>query len=816
MTHRDAFLQAIHQDPEDNTHRLVLADWLDENGQSERAEFIRTQVELARLSPDDPRHPELAACEQQLLARYEAAWGELYRPRGSSRVAAALRRAGRAGDTGLDVTCRGNSSKKCIHGEFTSVFSMEIQCLRGQSMASPPLADVLHYLCGCARVNDGNEPSDGQLLRQFALQRDEAAFAALLRRHGPLVFRVCRQALRDTHDSEDVFQATFLVLARTAASIRKPEALAAWLHRVAVNLARTVRSNAARRRRCETHKAALSGLTSPAAEPSNDWQPLLHEEINRLPEKYRLPVVLCCLESHSHEAAARRLGWPVGTVKGRLARARDLLRSRLLRRGLALSGGAALVAPTAVPAAVPEALAEAVRQAALPFATGEAPAATAVSAAAVLLTKGALQTMVTNRLTLTMVFVLLAVALGAGGVLLAPRLGGAEPPREQPKPQTPDAPATRPAESSKKEKYEGMAESTAVVVDGIAFQAIMDRRVRLPAVGSRWPMQATNAWLDLGLRVSNTTDKALVFYPALVRFTVTLPDGTPLHKDSGTDPESSRSPYTVEPGKTLTVPGNASFQWTADGKTLMLHGQETSGYYRGRFWSFEDFKPGKYLLSAEYTLEKSPDKSRPVWLGKVKTETVAFEVIESRAGLNESKAVRAGGVDFQTVVEPKRPAPAPGGRQFLDLGFGITNSTDKPLLFNLYDTLQPVLKSADGKSFQRELRRLRTSPALPVLAGPGRTETALSRAVLVWEQDGKTLRLSGPDGSFGTWYFEGLQPGKYLLSFEYANTEESLKSFLEAAKALAPRGRPKPLEKGQSYWVGSVTTEAAEFEIAAP
>jgi DNA-directed RNA polymerase specialized sigma24 family protein len=115
-------------------------------------------------------------------------------------------------------------------------------------MASQTLVGVLRYLCRLASTKVWDEQSDGRLLQQFVAQRDEGAFAALLERHGPLVLGVCRRVLGSEPDAEDAFQATFLVLARKAASIRRPQALAGWLHRVAVNLAREARAGAARRR----------------------------------------------------------------------------------------------------------------------------------------------------------------------------------------------------------------------------------------------------------------------------------------------------------------------------------------------------------------------------------------------------------------------------------------------------------------------------------------------------------------------------------------------------------------------------------------
>jgi RNA polymerase sigma factor (sigma-70 family) len=237
-------------------------------------------------------------------------------------------------------------------------------------MASQTLVGLLRYLCRLGSTNASDEQSDARLLQQFVAQRDEAAFATLLERHGPLVLGVCRHVLGNTHDTEDAFQATFLILARKAASIRRQQSLAAWLHRVAANVSRTARANASRRRAHERQAALLAQPTPAGDEAFPDWRPLLHEEVDRLPEKYRVPIVLCYLEGQTHDQAARQLGWPLGTVKGRLARARHLLRARLARRGLTLSAGAlgAALAQGPAPAAVPAALLALTLRAALAFA----------------------------------------------------------------------------------------------------------------------------------------------------------------------------------------------------------------------------------------------------------------------------------------------------------------------------------------------------------------------------------------------------------------------------------------------------------------
>lgn len=194
--------------------------------------------------------------------------------------------------------------------------------------------------------------SDATLLERFVSDREEAAFAALVRRHGPRVERICRRILRNEHDVEDVFQATFLVLARKAPAIPWRDSVSPWIDGVARRLAMHARSGSARLRGRELGMAALAGMGSgpggrlperfhPMVDPSSevdrrDLRRVLDDELLRLPEKYRAPVVLCDLEGHTREEAARRLGWPAGSMSRRLDRARTLLRQRLTGRGVAL------------------------------------------------------------------------------------------------------------------------------------------------------------------------------------------------------------------------------------------------------------------------------------------------------------------------------------------------------------------------------------------------------------------------------------------------------------------------------------------------
>ncbi|HJT76971.1 MAG TPA: sigma-70 family RNA polymerase sigma factor [Gemmataceae bacterium] len=208
--------------------------------------------------------------------------------------------------------------------------------------------------------------SDRLLLDRFVRHQDEKAFAALVGRHGPMVLAVCRRILGNVQDAEDAFQATFLVLVRRAHSLREPALLGNWLYGVACRTARKARAQAARRQQMERQAAAM-----PVDEPGTDdkgreLRALLDEELQTLPPKYRAPLVLCYLEGLTNEEAARRLGWPTGSISYRLARGRELLRERMRRHDFVLPAGlfALFLAREAGPASVPAALAAEITQAA--------------------------------------------------------------------------------------------------------------------------------------------------------------------------------------------------------------------------------------------------------------------------------------------------------------------------------------------------------------------------------------------------------------------------------------------------------------------
>jgi len=263
-------------------------------------------------------------------------------------------------------------------------------------------------------------PSDAELIERFSSRRDEAAFAELVNRHGPMVQGVCRRILANAHEAEDVFQAVFLVLVQKSASIRRPELLANWLYGVACRIARKARIRAirqeARERKAEkmpTHEQFLD----------LEWAELkkvLDEELSRLPEKYRAPLVLCYLRGHTNAEAAEQLGWPSGSISERLAQARETLRRRLNRRGMNLTAAllAVLLSEKAASAGVSAGLVSVTVEGAVALASGKTGAAS-VAPGLLKLTRDGTEPVLSGFLKAISLLLLAFLAVG----LASPALG---------------------------------------------------------------------------------------------------------------------------------------------------------------------------------------------------------------------------------------------------------------------------------------------------------------------------------------------------------------------------------------------------------
>ena len=293
--------------------------------------------------------------------------------------------------------------------------------------------------------------SDGELLGRFNSRREglaEAAFEALVRRHGPMVLRTCGQVLENQHGAEDAFQATFLVLARKSSSIQRPELLGNWLYGVALRTAREAKMRDGRRRRLES-PAAVDSYPEPSGEAGRPELTLisleeyeaLHEEVSRLPERYRVPVVLCAMEGLTYEEVARRMGCPVGTIGVRLARARERLRSRLIRRGIApaVALADAIFEAGGVSALMSPALIDSTIQGAAVFAAGDAAAIACLPESAVTLSHAVLGAMTLARIKLATSSVMIVTFAAAVGLV-----GGYSPKAARPSvPESPPAIADR-------------------------------------------------------------------------------------------------------------------------------------------------------------------------------------------------------------------------------------------------------------------------------------------------------------------------------------------------------------------------------------
>ena len=353
---------------------------------------------------------------------------------------------------------------------------------------------------------------DRALLERFDCRRDEAAFAAIVLRHGPMVLRTCRASVGNRAEADDAFQATFLVLARRAGALQARDTVGPWLHAVALRVCREARRASARRHRHERAPAAATSDIDPSRVEAQAEQlelaALVHEEVGRLPEPQRAAVVLCDLEGCSHEEAAARLGWPVGTLKSRQARARDRLRTRLARRGLGpASGIASAMAGGPASAAVSMKMADALARSAIAHVSGQAFAGMVPSAA--LATDLIRKTLMLN---LSRMAAAVALAVGLGGLgfgmiagngidanapLEAPRLNASAPTPSvsDDAPDTPEAPAWPP--------FEGEAEIKGRVVDA------QGQPVAGVRVAYKWGRQSTKTLPD----GSFDQDPEAVFHP---------------------------------------------------------------------------------------------------------------------------------------------------------------------------------------------------------------------------------------------------------------------------------------------------------------
>jgi RNA polymerase sigma factor (sigma-70 family) len=602
-------------------------------------------------------------------------------------------------------------------------------------MAHEPLRTVLHHLRRLTAVPDGAGVSDAHLVERFVTSHDEAAFELLVRRHERLVLNVCRRVLPDSHDAEDAFQATFLVLVRKAASIGKRDSVAGWLYRVAYRVALRARSRSAGRAAREK-PADLAALPAPEA-PDAVWRelrPLLDQEVSHLPEKYRVPVVLCYLESRTYDEAARELGCSRGTLSARLTRARELLRRRLARRGLTLSSAllAALLVERSATAAAPAGLAEAALRAAT---TG------VVSAEVLSLTQGALHVMFVTKLK-TLAGAVLAVAIvGAGTGVLVHRAAFGQPGPAPDEQRAEEPPPPGPQTS-------GLDQSNRPAPPALPGAAA--------AAASPWRQRA-----DL---VTGTDHVMSVAFSPDARLLVT-----------GSQ-DGSVSLWDVSSGKEVRRfrPGGEVFSvaFSPDGKVLAAGGGARGKAGEVRLW---DAASGKETALREHddlvvSVAFAPD-GRVLATGGRDGAVTLWDVgqFRRRAG-SRGKATAIYSVAFSP--DGKRLASA-GGEEFLgegnrdgDLGlWDVATGKALATIGGHAGTVTSVAFSPDGKTlasggFDRTVRVWDVATGREMFLFKG--HTGVVRCVAI-SPDGKSVASGGFDGSVKVW---DLATGRELASLK--------------------------------------------------
>jgi RNA polymerase sigma factor (sigma-70 family) len=598
-------------------------------------------------------------------------------------------------------------------------------------METGPTSAVLRSLRRAVLPPDGAGLTDGQLLSCYLSQREEAAFAALVRRHGPMVWAVCRRVLADHHDAEDAFQAAFLVLVLKGSAVVPRERVGGWLHGVAYRTALKARGRAARRRVRERRLDEAPEPTAGPPDPGREVRGVLDDELGRLPEKYRAALVCCELEGQSYREAAGRLGCSEGTLSAWLTRGRALLAKRLARRGLAPAALAAALAGQAASAAPEAAVAAVVRAAGL----GARAAAAGFSANVAALTKGGLKPMGLSKLQIT------AAALLAAGTLFAGAVGLAPPQAGHARPSAGRAAAPK-ADDREKER----PRTPRAWKERLAVEAGRGEQIFAAAVSSDGALVA--AGLTSGPRLIDATNGKVLFALAGgVTFAVAFsPDDKLLAAGQETAVTlfevATGRPRVILKGHTKTV---SAVRFAPDGKTLasasdtvrlwdaargeLIRQLDSSGPRDNGVYSLAFSPDGKRLVSAE-----GSDKTAILWDAETGKELLTFKghdaFVVAVAYSPDGKTIASGSSDGKVKLWE-----ASTGKELATFacethGFGsLAFSPDGA-----------VLASAGGLK--------KTVPLWDVAAGK-RLAVLDAHTRIVWavafSRDGKTLVTAGDD-----------------------------------------------------------------------
>jgi RNA polymerase sigma factor (sigma-70 family) len=463
----------------------------------------------------------------------------------------------------------------------------------------PHLGGVLEFLRQAVRLSETNQATDRQLLHRYAGRRDEDAFAILVRRHAPMVLSACRRVLGDSPDADDAFQAAFVILSRKAGSAGWQDSVGSWLYMVAHRAARKLKQTAERRRLRESQ--ASTSVNSET--PGGDLRGVLDDELTRLPEKYRAPLVLCYLEGKTNEEAAQALGWTKGTVSGRLARARDVLRDRLMRRGVTASAVAlaAALPVEAAPAAVPAPLFDTTLKATLaPTATLSAPVAATV--------EGVLHAMFMTRVKLVAasLVALALMATGIGGYAVH-TLAHAVPLPVLPEQRTPDDGP----QASEPVIRDGLSVTVRTTKAGFVGKEALSFEVTFKNVSRKAVLLNTYGWpVNVGPYTVQIDAEDVVVGPWVAVSQRKIEQRAPIAGDS----------RRLDAGATLTL-------------RIVLDNDlyDYRGLVDGEMLPQRYLVPGKYHATIKFHFQANPaakDAKDPHYLGELVTKPAVFAVVE--------------------------------------------------------------------------------------------------------------------------------------------------------------------------------------------
>jgi RNA polymerase sigma factor (sigma-70 family) len=656
---------------------------------------------------------------------------------------------------------------------------------------------VIEHLRGTVEPPARDGSTDGELLQRFIDHRDGADFALLVARHAPMVWGVCRRLLNHTQDAEDAFQATFLVLVRKAASVVPRSAVGGYLHGVAYNTALKARAAAVLRGRKEQQVAVLPEPAAVPPDPEADVQQLLDQELNRLPGKYRLALVLCDLEGRSRKEAALQLKIPEGTLSSRLTTARTMLAKRLTRRGIGVSAVAlaALLAQSAASASAPTAVVARTTEAAALVAAGHTAGAALISNRVAALTEGVVKAMLLGKLKLAAVVLLMAALATLGAGYLFGPLAGARAPDEKKAPP-----------EEKKEARKGAPEAEPkgkTVPPGVPLQAklVAKKATYTLDLGGKTPEEFRKLLkdsyppapaVDLELEFRNTGDKAITFLvggfnpdvPLLLQLDGPGAVNKIIRAVQVDSPSIPPKQVTLAPGKTHTIPIKSLI-------TAYLDREGTASY-----WT----EVGEYTLTATYKTAVSPVPAGVKDSGgfgpvTVVSAPVRLKVVEKKAGGKteppgvplEAKLVAKkatytldlGGKtpeEFRNLLkDTELPAPA------VDLELEFRNTGDKAITFLVggFNPDVPLLLKLDGPgAVNKTLRALpnlkpSVSPEQVTLA-PGKTHTLPIKSLM-------TERLNR-EGTASYW----TEPGEYTLTATYKTAVSPVPAGVKVSGGFGP------------------------------